>query len=139
MQRSQKFFRIMKSRTTAIIAVFFFALTPLILHQANPSGSLGASKRVSLLRPRARVIENFGRLPLSFEPNRGQASPKVQFVTRGRGFEALLDKSGATLLIGGAPQMAMPIGHHPAPSVAPEKPARIRMNLVGASLTSRPE
>lgn len=137
----QSFFRINMSRAAALVAVFFLALMPWIFHEAQPQGSIvNVSKTAPPLKPRARVMENFSRLPLSFEPNRGQANAKVDFLTRGRGFEALLDNSGATLLFGGAPQIAMQSGNHPAAaSVPPERASRIKLSLLGGANASHPE
>src|SRR5580698_5349474 len=39
----------------------------------------------------------FGQLPLSFEPNRGQADPRVQFVSRGPGYTLYLTAAEAIL------------------------------------------
>ena len=32
----------------------------------------------------------YSRLPLSFEPNQGQTDPRVQYLSRGRGYTLLL-------------------------------------------------
>ena len=37
-----------------------------------------------------RLSESYGRLPLSFESNAGQANPRVRFLTRGNGYRAFL-------------------------------------------------
>lgn len=50
---------------------------------------------------RARLINAFGQLPLSFEPNVGQADPRVQFLARGRGYNLFLTSDGALLALGG--------------------------------------
>jgi len=42
---------------------------------------------------------SFGQLPLSFEPNRGQADPHVQFVSRGPGYTLYLTAAEAILSI----------------------------------------
>jgi hypothetical protein len=39
----------------------------------------------------------YRRLPLTFEANRGQASPDVNFLSRGQGYTALLSSGGITL------------------------------------------
>jgi len=38
----------------------------------------------------AQSAESYGRLPLSFEPNHGQAAGEVKFLSRGRGYTLLL-------------------------------------------------
>ena len=48
-------------------------------------------------RPNAQVVKNFGRLPLTFEANQGQASGQVKFLSRGKGYTALLTAGGMVL------------------------------------------
>jgi hypothetical protein len=45
---------------------------------------------------RRQVSEAYGKLPLSFEANRGQAGGDVKFLSRGDGFQLLLSADGAT-------------------------------------------
>ena len=56
----------------------------------------------SIQRPDIPHIENpptarnfFGRLPLSFEPNQGQADSRVKFLARGHGYALFLTNDGA--------------------------------------------
>jgi len=59
----------------------------------------------------------FGKLPLSFEPNRGQADPRVQFVSRGPGYTLYL-APGEALLNGGADVLDMRLlGANPSAAV----------------------
>jgi hypothetical protein len=46
---------------------------------------------------RAQLAGRFGRVPLAFEPNRGQADARVRFLAGGRGYRMLLTEEGATL------------------------------------------
>ncbi len=121
MHRRQGSFRISTSRVAALAAVFFFAVIAMAVHR-SPTTS---PKSGTSLTARSRVMENYGRMPLSFEPNRGQADAKVDFLSRGHGFEALLDKRGATLLV--------------AAPAAPASWLPIRMNLEGASVAGHTE
>jgi hypothetical protein len=41
----------------------------------------------------------YGRLPLSFEPNRGQTDPRVRFLSRGNGYSLFLTDSSAVLAL----------------------------------------
>jgi hypothetical protein len=52
-----------------------------------------------LLDPSAhtRIAEGYGRLPLSFEPNRGQSDPSVRFLARGAGYTLFLTGDEAIL------------------------------------------
>ncbi|MGD0695218.1 MAG: SBBP repeat-containing protein, partial [Terriglobia bacterium] len=48
---------------------------------------------------RAKVMTNYGKLPLSFEANEGQTDSKVQFLSRGNGYAVFLEASEATLAL----------------------------------------
>jgi len=45
--------------------------------------------------PSPRLAANYGKLPLSFEPNQGQTDREVQFVSRGAGFTIFLSPTSA--------------------------------------------
>jgi hypothetical protein len=45
----------------------------------------------------AAVEIDYAQLPLSFEPNRGQAAPEVRFLSRGKGYTLLLTESAAVM------------------------------------------
>src|SRR5258708_6098722 len=45
-------------------------------------------------------------LPLSFEPNRGQAESKTLYLARGSGYVLSLDASGSRVLLGHGPKSA---------------------------------
>ncbi|MEA2176200.1 MAG: hypothetical protein QOD00_3792 [Blastocatellia bacterium] len=46
---------------------------------------------------RARLAEAYGKLPMSFEANRGQAGQEVKFLSRGQGYNLLLTSTEAVL------------------------------------------
>jgi hypothetical protein len=48
----------------------------------------------------AQLLQAYASLPLSFEVNRGQAGPDIQFLSRAQGLALFLGSSDATLLIG---------------------------------------
>ncbi|MBK5228796.1 MAG: SBBP repeat-containing protein, partial [Actinobacteria bacterium] len=48
----------------------------------------------------ARVVEGYGSLPISFEPNVGQAPGRFDFVARGQGFGMAINATGASLALG---------------------------------------
>lgn len=66
----------------------------------------------------ARARGAWGTLPLSFEPNRGQTHPDVQFLSRGNGYALFLTSTEAVLVL-----------RTPG---APDAGAVVRMQLVGA-------
>ena len=71
---------------------------------------------------KARALSNYGKLPLSFEENRGQADARVKFLSQGNGYTLLL-APGAVELNLAQPQR--------------DKHAALRMSFPGAQLTSR--
>ncbi|MDL1959337.1 MAG: hypothetical protein LWX01_10220 [Deltaproteobacteria bacterium] len=46
---------------------------------------------------KARIVENYGKLPLSFEENQGQTDEKVGFLSRGGGYTLFLTQDEAVL------------------------------------------
>ena len=46
-----------------------------------------------------QVDRDFGKVPLSFEPNHGQTDPRVQYLSRGQGYSLLLTADEATLAL----------------------------------------
>src|SRR5271157_737707 len=70
------------------------------------AASFGALAAASASQPadspaanRAQAIENYGKLPLSFEANRGQAGKSVKFLSRGNGYSLFLTRSAAVLTL----------------------------------------
>jgi len=58
---------------------------------------------------RIRLVEGYGKLPLHFEANHGQTDPRVNFLSRGRGFTLLLTPEEALLsLRRGNPNLFLP-------------------------------
>ena len=58
---------------------------------ALPSRSPAAGKR--------GLVENYGKLPLSFEANQGQTDPQVKFLSRGHGYSLFLTGDEAVLAL----------------------------------------
>jgi hypothetical protein len=90
--------------------------------------------------PQVRSI--YGRLPLSFEENRGQTDARVKFLARGRGYTLFLTSTEAVLkLRAPSPSIAKhrafgkirPVGLHPEP----EKFSSVRIRLEGANPDSQ--
>lgn len=66
---------------------------------SNPPGERGGRSGESAPGPRQHLLEAYGRLPLAFEPNQGQANYGVQFLARGAGYTIFLTHSGASLTL----------------------------------------
>ena len=60
---------------------------------------LGAAARTEPALP-PRVVDSYGKLPLSFEANRGQTAPQVKFLARGPGYTLFLTPDAAVLSLG---------------------------------------
>lgn len=76
--------------------------------------TLAALCQVAISKP----VANYGKLALSFAPNRGQAPADVKFISRGMGYTLFLKSTAWEL----------------APSLAPSQDV-VRMSLVGANPT----
>jgi hypothetical protein len=73
---------------------------------------------------RRRVAEDYGKLPLAFEQNRGQTDGRVDFLARAPGHTAFLTPTGATLAL--------------QPAGEDAKGAALRLELTGADPAARP-
>ena len=82
-------------RHVAFVALASLAASLLVLAVPIPPVPIGSAPD-----PAARVVEGYGKLPISFEPNVGQAPDRFDFVARGRGFGMAIDATGATLALG---------------------------------------
>jgi hypothetical protein len=76
---------------------------------------------------RAVLLGAYGKVPLSFEANRGQADPEVRFLARGSGYTLFLTATETVLSF---PEPAAP-GRRSERQTG--KPAVLRMKLVGAN------
>jgi len=72
---------------------------------------------LSTNRPEAKLLS----VPLSFEPNQGQAAPTVQFLSRGPGYALFLSPGQVVLNL-----------ERPSPEAASTD--TVRMSLIGANL-----
>lgn len=88
--------------TLAILVIFAFVYSdaPLqerILHRWGATGVFDRSGQGQ--GPQVRIAEMYGRLPLRFEANQGQAGSRVKFLARGRGYGLFLTASEAELAL----------------------------------------
>src|SRR3954464_15599161 len=70
----------------------------------------GAAVRPSPQGERARVASRYGRLPLAFEPNRGQFDNEAWWVAHGPGYTLSLTRRAAVLSPGTGKPGALSIG-----------------------------
>jgi hypothetical protein len=79
----------------------------------------------------ARVERDYGALPLSFEPNRGQTDRRVRFLARGDGFALFLTKREAMLSLSGRAVLRMrALGANPDPQLVGERRLPGRVNYL---------
>jgi len=64
---------------------------------------------------KAQINASYGRLPLSFEPNRGQADRAVDFVARGAGYTVYLSRGSAVLTLTKSVLRLTLVGADPSP------------------------
>src|SRR5213594_1733632 len=115
----------MKTNTPRI-AIRVFTLAALVVLASSPSTRTIAGSK--LIKPassaeatQARLAASYGKLPLSFEANRGQTDRRVKFLSRGRGYTFFLAPTEAVLAL-----------RHPTKS---EKTA-LRIRLIGTNSRS---
>src|SRR5277367_5040642 len=118
-------------RLVAIAAILLMLVVGVIRQS-----KLGSEHGPPGLTPRARVLENFRKLPLAFAENRGQSATAADFITRSGNFQLMLDSAGATILMPGPLSGPVPAKHGRALStgVPRIKFSQLRMNLDGASI-----
>ncbi|HTC19734.1 MAG TPA: SBBP repeat-containing protein, partial [bacterium] len=92
-------------RGLKINGVFFMALLFLWLSGfgASPTSTPPPFSRKNQshsapYRP-VHLAQNYGQLPLAFEPNQGQADSQVQFLARGRGYNLFITPQEAVLVL----------------------------------------
>jgi hypothetical protein len=91
---------------------------------ASDASRVAAHSTFANARP--RLLETYGRLPLSFEVNRGQAPSQVDYLARGAGYTLFLTGDGATLVLSGAASA------QGAPHTAASR-SELSMRLAGAN------
>jgi hypothetical protein len=86
---------------------------------------LAVAVSVVLCSSSSLFAQNYGDLPLSFEPNRGQSDSQVQYLSHGKGYGFFLSADGATLQLGSTNprtiQLSVANGQRPS-RVAGEQP-----------------
>jgi len=80
---------------------------------------------------------NYGRLPLVFEENQGQANPQARFLFRGVGYTAFLTSGSMVLSLRPATVVPLqPAGNVPAGSNVPSAPATTMQFLLSGAATN---
>ena len=132
--RKNTLMRIVGGVRSAIILVSLLVIAALGLIPALPGSVANADD----ITPSA-VSEAYGKLPLSFEANRGQTDAQVKFLSRGPGHTLFLTSTGAVLVLTTRESPAREPAVHGKPARrGPGAEAVLRMTFVGAQPPLRP-
>ena len=125
------------------LALLALGLFGVAVVEVGSGPSLDYKPRSAAKAPAAnkpQVVENYGKLPLSFEANQGQTDSRVDFLTRGSGYSLFLTPTEAVLALrkpvasSGSRTRHTDSEAEEAPAVPP---AVVRMKLVGANPSPR--
>jgi hypothetical protein len=91
------------------VSMFLCLTTTFLLSQSNPVPLRNQSARVASPisasqadpKAQARILDSYGKLPLSFEANHGQADKRVKFLSRTGGYTLFLTGDEAVLALNG--------------------------------------
>ena len=127
MNAQRSCYRFLATAVFAILAIQSPALTPKRWPQPrvkSPVNHLAG----------ARLGPDYGKLPLTFEPNVGQTDQRVRFLTRGGGMTTFFTDTEAVMVLNRSGQVKQPDGPI-RPEAAPHQveQAVVRMRLEGAS------
>ncbi|HCF27151.1 MAG TPA: hypothetical protein DEV81_08090, partial [Cyanobacteria bacterium UBA11049] len=90
----------------ALFTTSFIYSVALLLSAANPGAALPVSSAATSNSPtqnqldaatKAKVLQAYAKIPLSFEANQGQIDKQVKFLTRGNGYSVFLTPTEAVL------------------------------------------
>jgi len=105
--------------TTVLGQVFVYAQPAPASKPSAQAAVPAVAKLPSPTYPAAKArLADGGRMPLSFEANRGQSDGRVKFLSRGNGYNLLLTDSEAILALQGSAAKSQQSGEkHPSPSI----------------------
>lgn len=110
--------------TRVLLLTGLIAATSIYSPAARPASQAGTASQKS------EVVQNYGKLPLSFEANQGQTAGPVRFVSRGNGYALYLTDSAAVLSL----TQPRPAGSGTSQSATSVPEAEtVRMEISGAS------
>ncbi|MES2019198.1 MAG: SBBP repeat-containing protein [Pseudomonadota bacterium] len=103
-------------------------------------GALGQAYALASTASSLEMPRGFGKLPLAFEENRGQANDTVKFISRGSGYQLFLTAQEAVMVYrkGGAQESNPAVirlhfeGANPNPSVHGMAPLEFKTNYFGS-------
>ena len=100
MKQTNRFLGTLAVAGTSLLLLISFSNTVQAEEMTPPSLAPAQSAPAKVLpATTARVHTNYGKLPLHFEPNRGQTASKVKFLSRGSGYTLFLTPAEAVLAL----------------------------------------
>lgn len=136
--------------TVCLLATFAGAILVTAQKDDN-SPSTPASVDQSTATPlnteaRARIAENFGKLPISFEINKGQVDQSVKFMAHGTGYDLFLTSTEAVLRVHkprplqtDKPKQTDPSKKTANPEANVREGTVLRLKMLGANASSKAE
>src|ERR1700739_189504 len=115
----------------------FLALVSIPLFAQSPAPGQKVRGNPPSQNAKFKQITAYGQLPMSFEPNVGQADNSIQFVARGEGYSLLLTPTGVQAILHAPPELLSGGQTQNGKQKArlartPGQTASMRMNLLGA-------
>lgn len=99
----------LEQRQGIFLKTSIFSSLALVLSLATPGATIPADSNASTSNSptqnqpdaatKARVLQAYAKLPLSFEANQGQTNKQVKFLTRGNGYSVFLTPTEAVLTL----------------------------------------
>ncbi|MEN3332223.1 MAG: hypothetical protein V7641_1588 [Blastocatellia bacterium] len=123
------------------------AAAPIVLSTRLMRSSLASepssASPVTLPSAKAEIADHYGKLPLSFEANEGQAEREVKFISRGPGYDLFLTATSAVLTLRQprtpADKFKPPTLTEQGASNQPPDASVLRLKMVGANPQSHAE
>jgi YVTN family beta-propeller protein len=100
-------------------------------NSAHPPGSAPRIETKGNQASKAMLIDEYGRLPLRFEPNQGNSNSQMKFVSRDIGRTLFLSPQNAVLVLEDAHQRRASLRRPPVPPLSSAKV--VQMRLLGAN------
>jgi hypothetical protein len=134
-------------RSARFVCLLVILGSIILAAQSNPAALINrpAPDKVSsgLSKPdpktQDRILETYGKLPISFEENQGQTDAQVKFVSRGSGYTLFLTGDEAVLSLHESTKNgeASPVSRQPQPMPAPTANPVLRMKLYHANPSAK--
>src|SRR5215208_2023563 len=106
----------------------------------NPSPAASAQNATPIdAHAKTRIAENFGKLPLSFEINKGQIDQRVKFLSHGAGYDLFLTATEAVLSVQKVRALEVDKMKGPAADANVREGTVLRLKLLGANAAPQVE